>query len=367
MRSRLGGGSGLGVIPRPVRLKNEKPVPGAAGGGCCGRYRARRGKYWPMASVRNPLFARWFARYGARNEERGNRELRRELVAGLTGRVMEVGAGTGLNFPHYPASVAEVVAVEPEPYLRSRTIEAASAAPVPIRVVDGTAADLPAADGEFDAVVVSGLLCSVPDAAAALAEFRRVLRPGGQLRFYEHVRSRDPVFALGQAAADLLWPRLMGGCHVNRQTRAAIGRVFTVEACRGVRFPAGARFYPVAPRILGVARRLGLRCSAGFAFVTGRQQLAQAAVGLGRGDLRGQHPVHLVAHRHLDAVPLGQLARGEGGADALGHRVGRREHLLQAPARAELLAERPVAAQRAHAGGHEVAHAGRPAKVAASP
>jgi ubiquinone/menaquinone biosynthesis C-methylase UbiE len=208
-----------------------------------------------MASVRNPLFARWFARYGARNEERGNRELRRELVAGLTGRVMEVGAGTGLNFPHYPASVAEVVAVEPEPYLRSRTIEAASAAPVPIRVVDGTAADLPAADGEFDAVVVSGLLCSVPSAADALLEFRRVLRPGGELRFYEHVRSRDAVFARGQALADLVWPRLLGGCHASRDTGAAIGRVFAIESCRGFRFPPGARFYPVAPRILGVARR----------------------------------------------------------------------------------------------------------------
>ena len=208
-----------------------------------------------MASVRNPLFARWFARYGARNEERGNRELRRELVAGLTGRVMEVGAGTGLNLPHYPASVAEVVAVEPEPYLRSRTVEAASAAPVPIRVVDGTAADLPAADGEFDAVVVSGLLCSVPSAADALLEFRRVLRPGGELRFYEHVRSRDAVFARGQALADLVWPRLLGGCHASRDTGAAIGRVFAIESCRGFRFPPGARFYPVAPRILGVARR----------------------------------------------------------------------------------------------------------------
>jgi ubiquinone/menaquinone biosynthesis C-methylase UbiE len=208
-----------------------------------------------MASVQNPLFARWFARYGARNEERGNRELRRELVAGLTGRVMEVGAGTGLNFPHYPASVVEVVAVEPEPYLRSRTMEAASAAPVPIRVVVGTAADLPAADGEFDAVVVSGLLCSVPSAADALLEFRRVLRPGGELRFYEHVRSRDPAFALGQALADLVWPRLLGGCHAGRDTGAAIGRVFAIQSCRGFRFPPGARFYPVAPRILGVARR----------------------------------------------------------------------------------------------------------------
>ena len=208
-----------------------------------------------MALVKNPLFARYFDRCGARNEERGNRELRRELLAGLSGRVLEVGAGNGLNFPHYPASVREVVAVEPEPYLRARAAEAATAAPVPVRVADGTAAELPAADGEFDAVVVSGLLCSVADVPAALAEFGRALRPDGQLRFYEHVRSRDPVFARVQQAADLVWPHLMGGCHVHRQTRAAIGRVFTIEKCRGFRFPPSAVLSPVAPRILGVARK----------------------------------------------------------------------------------------------------------------
>jgi len=205
--------------------------------------------------VKNPLFARYFDRCGARNEERGNREFRRELLAGLSGRVLEVGAGNGLNFPHYPASVREVVAVEPEPYLRARASEAAAAAPVPVRVTDGTAAELPAADGEFDAVVVSGLLCSVADVPAALAEFGRALRPDGQLRFYEHVRSRDPVFARVQQAADLVWPHLMGGCHVHRQTRAAIGRVFTIERCRGFRFPPSAVLSPVAPRILGVARK----------------------------------------------------------------------------------------------------------------
>jgi ubiquinone/menaquinone biosynthesis C-methylase UbiE len=208
-----------------------------------------------MALVRNPLFARYFDRCGARNEERGNRELRRELLAGLSGRVLEVGAGNGLNFPHYPASVSEVVAVEPEPYLRGRAMEAAAAAPAPVRVVDGTAAELPAASGEFDALVVSGLLCSVADVPAALAEFGRVLRPGGQLRFYEHVRSRDPLFARLQQAVDLFWPHLMGGCHVHRQTRASIGRVFTIERCRGFRFPASAVLSPVAPRILGVARK----------------------------------------------------------------------------------------------------------------
>ena len=205
--------------------------------------------------VNNPLFARFFDWCGGRNEERGNRELRRELLAGLSGQVMEVGAGTGLNFPYYPASVHAVVAVEPEPYLRGRALEAAASAPVPIRVAEGTAAELPAADGEFDAVVVSGLLCSVADVPAALTEFRRVLRPGGQLRFYEHVRSRDPVFAGLQHAADLVWPRLMGGCHAHRDTRAAITQVFTMHECRGFRFPPSAAFSPVAPRILGIARK----------------------------------------------------------------------------------------------------------------
>jgi ubiquinone/menaquinone biosynthesis C-methylase UbiE len=210
-----------------------------------------------VALVRNPLFARYFNRFGARREERGNRELRRDMLAGLSGRVIEVGAGNGLNFPHYPQAVREVVAVEPEPYLRARAAEAASAAPVPIRVIDGIAGDLPAVDGEFDAVVVSGLLCSVPDVPAALAEFRRVLRPGGQLRFYEHVRSRDAVFARYQKAADLIWPRLMGGCHVDRQSLAAIGQVFTIGECRGFRFPPSAVFSPAAPRIIGVARKAG--------------------------------------------------------------------------------------------------------------
>jgi ubiquinone/menaquinone biosynthesis C-methylase UbiE len=208
-----------------------------------------------MELVKNPLFARYFDRCGARLEERGGRELRGELLAGLSGRVLEVGAGTGLNFPHYPPQVREVVAVEPEPYLRRRAAQAAAAAPVPVQVTDGTAAELPAADGQFDAVVFSGLLCSVSNVPAALVEFRRVLRPDGELRFWEHVRSRDPMFAWFQQLADLAWPHLMGGCHVQRQTQAAIGQVFTIEACRGFRFPPSALLSPAAPRILGVARK----------------------------------------------------------------------------------------------------------------
>jgi ubiquinone/menaquinone biosynthesis C-methylase UbiE len=205
--------------------------------------------------VDNPLFARFFDRFVARDKGRGEDALRRELLAGLTGTVVEVGPGNGINFEHYPGAVAQLVAVEPEPYLRSRAQATADGVALDVRVVAGTAAALPLQDAGADAVVVAGVLCSVPDQQAALAEFRRVLRPGGQLRFYEHVRSRRPRFACYQDATAHVWPRLMGGCQPNRQTLAAIERAgFAIERCRGFGFPENARAYPVAPRILGIAR-----------------------------------------------------------------------------------------------------------------
>ena len=111
--------------------------------------------------VRHPVFARFFDRFAAKDEEHGQAELRDELLRGLTGRVIEVGAGNGLNFPHYPAEVEELVAVEPEAYLRERAVAAARTASVPITVLDGVAGRLPAGEGSFDAAVVSGFLCSV--------------------------------------------------------------------------------------------------------------------------------------------------------------------------------------------------------------
>lgn len=209
----------------------------------------------PADAVDNPVFARLFDRFAAKDKGRGEDALRRELVAGLAGRVVEVGPGNGINFEHYPATVGELAAVEPEPYLRARAEATARTVALSVRVLDGTAAALPVDDGSADAVVVAGVLCSVPDQAAALAEFKRVLRPGGELRFYEHVRSRRPSFARYQDAVALVWPRLMGGCRPNRTTLAAIERAgFRVERCRGFPFPQDARAYPVAPRILGVAR-----------------------------------------------------------------------------------------------------------------
>lgn len=205
--------------------------------------------------VANPLFARVFHRYCGRDRGKGERELRRELLDGISGRVVEVGAGNGINFEHYPAGVGELIAVEPEPYLRSQAERAAADAPVPVRVVSGVAASLGLPDDSVDAVVVCGVLCSVPDQREALGEFRRVLRDGGELRFYEHVRSRRPAFARWQRSVDSLWGAMMGGCHTDRDTLGAIVDAgFAIECCRGFGFPPKARIYPVAPRILGVAR-----------------------------------------------------------------------------------------------------------------
>jgi ubiquinone/menaquinone biosynthesis C-methylase UbiE len=205
--------------------------------------------------VKHPLFARFFDRFAGKDKGRGEDVLRRELLAGLTGRVVEVGAGNGINFEHYPQSVAELVAVEPEPYLRGQAEQAAAGVGLTIQVSGGTADALPLEPASVDAVVVAGVLCSVPDQAAALAEFRRVLRPGGELRFYEHVRSRRERFGRYQDAVAGIWSRAMGGCEPNRDTLAAIEHAgFRLERCRGFGFPPGARGHPVAPRILGRAR-----------------------------------------------------------------------------------------------------------------
>src|SRR5207237_3447495 len=133
---------------------------------------------------------------------------RRELLDGLAGTVVEVGPGNGPNFPLYPAAVKRVVAVEPEPYLREKATATAAAAAVAIDVVPGDAEHLPLPDRSVDAVVLSLVLCSVPDQAVALREVRRVLRPGGEVRVYEHVVAERPVpRALQKIAQFTFWPR----------------------------------------------------------------------------------------------------------------------------------------------------------------
>ncbi len=208
-------------------------------------------------AVHHPLFARLYDRVSALAENTGQREHRRELLAGLSGRVVEVGAGNGLNFPHYPPEVEEVVAVEPEAYLGERSRKAAAGAAVSVRVVDGLAEELPLEDGSVDAGVCSLVLCSVPSQAVALAELRRVVRPGGELRFYEHVRGEGAALARVQRAADLVWPCIAGGCHTHRDTPRVIeGAGFAIEACRRFSFRPCSVLAPIAPHVLGRARRV---------------------------------------------------------------------------------------------------------------
>jgi ubiquinone/menaquinone biosynthesis C-methylase UbiE len=210
----------------------------------------------------HPIFARVYSRVIVRQLERGSGpERRSELLAGLRGRVVEVGAGTGANFAHYPASVAEVVAVEPEPYLRDRAAEAARgvATHAPqgrsFRVVAGEAAHLPLPDASVDAVVFCLVLCSVDDVGAALAEAARVLRPGGELRILEHVVAPEPGRQrnLQRALDATVWPFFGGGCHCSRDTATAVTAAgFTFTELERFSFPSGSKG-PVSPAILGRA------------------------------------------------------------------------------------------------------------------
>ena len=198
----------------------------------------------------HPVFARFWTFIAEREDKAGQNDNRREMLAGARGRALEVGAGNGRNFPHYPAEVDEVVAVEPEPYLRERAREAAAEARVRVDVVDATDDPLPFPDDSFDVAVACLVLCSVPDQARALAELRRVLRPGGELRFYEHVvPSRPRQARLFRLADDSgVWPHVGAGCHLSRDTGAAIAQAgFDVERVR-------PHSYNGLPHILGVAR-----------------------------------------------------------------------------------------------------------------
>ena len=181
---------------------------------------------------------------------------RHELLAGANGKVIELGAGAGANFPHYPEGVLEIVAVEPEPYLRARAVTAAGGAIAPVRVVDAVADRLPFEDASFDVAVSSLVLCSVADQSAALAELHRVLRPGGELRFYEHVRATDRRRASAQRVLDVVWPYLGGGCHASRDTLQAIEEAgFGIEHVRRFVFRPCLLAAPTSPHVIGVAKR----------------------------------------------------------------------------------------------------------------
>jgi SAM-dependent methyltransferase len=207
--------------------------------------------------VRHPIFARFYQLTARSAEKAGAAQHRETLLADLHGRVAEIGAGNGLNFAHYPGTVSEVVAVEPEPYLRARATDAALRSAVRVSVLHGTADEIPLPDASVDAAVASLVLCSVPDQSAALAELHRVIRPGGALRFYEHVAADDTKWIRRQERYDGAWSWFAGGCHVTRHTEQAIaGAGFRIESCERFLFQPCVLAKLAAPHILGRAERI---------------------------------------------------------------------------------------------------------------
>ncbi|WP_210494410.1 class I SAM-dependent methyltransferase [Patulibacter sp. SYSU D01012] len=213
-----------------------------------------------MSTVDHPRFSAVWS-WLMRREPAALAHGRRLLLDGARGRVLEVGAGTGANFAHYGAGVTEVVAVEPEPSLRAQAAAAAGRAAAGagprITVADGTFDALPpVARGPFDVVVCSLVLCTVPDLDSALRTAHAALRPGGELRYYEHVAADGPLGALQRAVDATFWPRAFGGCHTHRDTVGAIERAgFARVRHRDVRAVPAWVPLPVAPMALGVARR----------------------------------------------------------------------------------------------------------------
>lgn len=205
----------------------------------------------------HPLFARFYARVSPRMEKIGYGDRREALLAGLRGRVVEVGAGPGLNLAHYPPEVAGVLAVEPERHLRSLAQRNAQEAAVPVEVVDGVAEHLPAPDGAFDGAVVSLVLCTVARPREVLEELHRVVKPGGELRFLEHVRADSAGLRRVQRLLDAtVWPRLNGGCHIARDTVSEVEDAgFRIEQLDQFPLPDSRVPLPSSPHILGTATR----------------------------------------------------------------------------------------------------------------
>lgn len=208
----------------------------------------------PATNPEHPFFVRVW-KFMSSHETEWLRDRRRENLDGLTGRVLEVGAGTGTNFACYPATVTEVLAVEPEPQLYQLARRAAAAAPVPVRVLPSTVEALDV-DESFDAVVCSLVLCSVGRPDDVLRQLYALLRPGGELRYFEHVASTGARGVVQQLADATVWPRLFANCHTHRDTEQLISAAGfqPARSRRDLQFPVWLPL-PVAEVALGCAHR----------------------------------------------------------------------------------------------------------------
>jgi ubiquinone/menaquinone biosynthesis C-methylase UbiE len=185
-------------------------------------------------------------------ERAGLREQRHDLLTQATGATIEIGAGTGLNLPHYPPAVTRLALIEPDPHMSRRLRRRAARSGRDAEIGSATADRLPFPDASFDTAVVTFTLCSVPDEQVALREITRVLAPGGRLLFLEHVRSADPHIAAKQDKAPFPYPLI--GCHPNRDTLREIkASPLAVESVRAGELPKTPEIE--RPMIMGTARR----------------------------------------------------------------------------------------------------------------
>lgn len=204
------------------------------------------------------LFALWYPIVVGIAERAGQRETRRQLIGQATGRTLEVGAGSGLNLPHYPASVTELVVSEPSPHMRRHLQKQLEANPPPVgswQLVACTGEDLPFEDESFDTVAATYVHCTIADPRRALAEFARVLRPGGRYLFLEHVHAGEGT-GLGRLQDLVEAPHryIAAGCRPNRRTEALLSASrFEIE--RLVHGNQPRAFPTVRPTIAGSARR----------------------------------------------------------------------------------------------------------------
>ena len=204
-------------------------------------------------SLFGKAYARCYDFFMDRIDRAGAAEHRRRLVEEAAGEILEIGAGTGKNLPLYRAT-ERVVALEPDRAMRAQAHDAVLEARAPVDVVEGDGTALSFPDASFDAVVFSLVLCTVPDMGLALAEARRVVRPGGTLRFYEHVRADDPRLARWQDRLARPWGWVGRGCHPNRDTAAAVAAAgFIVLSLEEVDFPVMPAI--VRPHVIGIVKR----------------------------------------------------------------------------------------------------------------
>jgi SAM-dependent methyltransferase len=199
------------------------------------------------------LFAFYYDRALKASEENGLGAMRAELLAGASGRVVEIGAGTGVNLDHYGPGVESLTLVEPDPHMGAKLGKRINGRSLGLSAMDGwslaerepparhvaaPAESLPFDDDSFDTAVATLVLCTVPDPAAAIAEIARVLKPGGRLLFIEHVRSDDPSSARWQDRFEKPWRFMADGCYCNRDTESMLrASAFRVDALDHGRFP----------------------------------------------------------------------------------------------------------------------------------